>query len=98
MSDEIENIHDKLSDHSYAFEFQKQINDLNIDNVKHSAKNTKDVAFCIEALQLEVKALKQELELANLNITTLQQRIKTNRMQGELNAMKIKNIQDSLNF
>ena len=59
MSDEIENIHDKLSDYSYALDFQKQLNDLSTDNVKYTTSIAKDTAFCIEALQLEITILKQ---------------------------------------
>lgn len=97
MSDEIENIHDKLSDYSYALDFQKQLNDLSTDNVKYTTSIAKDTAFCIEALQLEITILKQKLEIANLQITSLQSIIKTNRMQSELNEMKIKNIESLLN-
>lgn len=96
MSDEIENIHDKLSDHSYALDFQKQLNDLNTDNAKHSSSIAKDTAFCIEALQLENKLMKLKLEMAELQISGLENKVKTNTMQSELNEMKIKNIENLL--
>lgn len=96
MLDELENIHDKLSDHSYALDFQKQLNDLNTDNAKHTSSIAKDTALCIEALQLENKLLKLKLEMAELRITGLEAKVTTNRMQSELNAMKIENIENAL--
>lgn len=96
MKEDIDNIEDKLSDHSYALDFQKQINDVNLDNAKQIKSIADNGAFSLMALQYENKILQQKNEMLEMRVSFLEVSVKTNAMQSELNEMKIKNLEKLL--
>lgn len=83
MSDELENIHDKLTDFGYALDFQKQLNKELLENDKVTKEAIDSIITLNKEFVEKIKLQDAKLRVKDLEVQKLEAEIRILKMQIE---------------